>query len=156
MLGWIAFSALWCLLMHMWTTPVCGQNLCITFILSSKKWGSLVPLTPVCDPPGHDFNTPSLPYMIRTVIAVTNLKTKWCRNDNTNNSLRGLLLSMLTYYIWNEKEDVLIRHVVHVIEGIGARVWANGRFSRLDIRTCIYYLFWGENQGYTGERNTGL
>ena len=29
---------------------------------------------------------------------------------------------MLTYYIWNEKEDVLIRHVVHVIEGIGARV----------------------------------
>ena len=40
----------------------------------------------------------------------------------TTHSLRSLLLSMLTYYIWNEKEDVLTRHEVHVIEGIEARV----------------------------------
>ena len=84
----------------------------------------------------------------------------------TTHSLRSLLLSMLTYYIWNEKEDVLTRHEVHVIEGIEARViidtmvlsrvWANGRFSRLDISTCSEYILFvleGKPRLYRGKKH---
>ena len=88
---------MWCLLIHMWTTPVCGQNL--YHILSSKKWEFFI-----CSGTGRGKEGSSSPNFIvegqsssTLVQLVTHANSnQWCRLKNSQVSTCGFQSALLS------------------------------------------------------------